>query len=234
MYFKTLLLFAFLSILALETFAQTPSAYIIVESTDHGFLPPRMTTANRNNIAVPSDGMIIFNTSTGYINYYDGVLETWYPLQPPATPEPTVSATQTINVTSNSFKGTRSSDETSSGYGQGGAYLTNPAFARMTAGIQIPVGAVITSITFYYKDNNPDEEIIFRLDRESLTAGVFGSVITFPTGTATASDTWESSTLSLNHTVVSAYGYFIDAYSAGWDGNMVVKGASVTYTLPTN
>jgi len=234
MYFKTLFLSAFLSFLSLGLFAQTPSAYITIESNDQGFLPPRMTTVNRDNIAVPADGMIIFNTSTGYINYYD-VFMGWLPLEPPAAPAPTVAATQTLNIGANAFKATRSSDVASSGYGQGGAYIDSPAFARMTAPIHLPVGTVINSVTFYYKDNSATGEINFSLDRENLTSGIFSSIVDFDTGTTTASDTWESSTtFTPNHTLIAGWGYHIDAFSIGWDGDMAVKGVSINYTLPTN
>ena len=37
-----------------------------------GFLIPRMTTANRNLIASPATGLLIFNTSTNSFNYYNG------------------------------------------------------------------------------------------------------------------------------------------------------------------
>ena len=40
------------------------SAQLDVSSTTKGFLPPRMTTAERNAITAPADGLIIFNTTT--------------------------------------------------------------------------------------------------------------------------------------------------------------------------
>ena len=36
-------------------------------------LPPRMTTTQRDAIATPAEGLVIFNTSTDKINYFDGV-----------------------------------------------------------------------------------------------------------------------------------------------------------------
>ena len=43
------------------------SAQLDVSSTSKGFLPPRMTTAERNAITAPSDGLIIFNTTTNSV-----------------------------------------------------------------------------------------------------------------------------------------------------------------------
>ncbi|MBI3503152.1 MAG: hypothetical protein HY063_15300 [Bacteroidetes bacterium] len=52
----------------------TPDASSILElrSTTQGFLPVRMTTAQRGAIASPATGLTIFNTSTLQFNFYDG------------------------------------------------------------------------------------------------------------------------------------------------------------------
>jgi hypothetical protein len=52
----------------------TPSASAKVEiaSTTQGFLPPRMTTAQRDAIVSPSVGLVIFNTTTYCLNYCVG------------------------------------------------------------------------------------------------------------------------------------------------------------------
>jgi uncharacterized protein (TIGR02145 family) len=68
-------LFLLLTILSLifSTYAQnvgigttTPAASAVLDlnSTNKGFLPPRMTTAERNLIVTPATGLVIFNTTT--------------------------------------------------------------------------------------------------------------------------------------------------------------------------
>jgi Protein of unknown function (DUF1566) len=47
------------------------SAQLDVSSTTKGFLPPRMTFAQRDAIASPADGLIIYNTDTKKLNYYE-------------------------------------------------------------------------------------------------------------------------------------------------------------------
>lgn len=37
-----------------------------------GFLPPRMTTTERDNIGLPASGLLIYNTDTDRLNYYNG------------------------------------------------------------------------------------------------------------------------------------------------------------------
>ena len=41
-------------------------------STTKGFLPPRMTTTQRDAIATPDEGLTIYNTTTHAINFYNG------------------------------------------------------------------------------------------------------------------------------------------------------------------
>lgn len=48
------------------------SAALQIDSTTKGFLPPRMTTAQRDAIVTPATGLLIWNTTTNSLNYYDG------------------------------------------------------------------------------------------------------------------------------------------------------------------
>ncbi|MDN3676442.1 fibrobacter succinogenes major paralogous domain-containing protein [Flavobacterium paronense] len=56
----------------------TPDASSIldVKSTAAGFLPPRMTTAQRNAIVSPAIGLTIYNTSINCVEWWNGSL--WY------------------------------------------------------------------------------------------------------------------------------------------------------------
>lgn len=57
--------------------ATTPasSAMMEVRSTTRGFLPPKMTTAQRDAISSPTSGLIIYNTTTNKHQGYNGT--TW-------------------------------------------------------------------------------------------------------------------------------------------------------------
>lgn len=48
----------------------TTSAILDLQSTTLAFIPPRMTGTQRDNIASPSAGMVIYNTSTNKLNVY--------------------------------------------------------------------------------------------------------------------------------------------------------------------
>lgn len=54
------------------------SSMFEVESTDRGFLPPRMTAAQRDQILNPATGLVVFNTTTGCLNYRQNGI--WYDL----------------------------------------------------------------------------------------------------------------------------------------------------------
>lgn len=51
---------------------QDASAIMTLESTTVGFLPPRMTTTQRDAISAPTSGLMIYNTTTGLLNLYNG------------------------------------------------------------------------------------------------------------------------------------------------------------------
>jgi hypothetical protein len=57
-------------------FTDTPnnSAALDITSTTKGFLPPRMTTAQRDLIATPAEGLVIYNTTTQVLNFYNGAV----------------------------------------------------------------------------------------------------------------------------------------------------------------
>jgi len=67
--------------------AQSPqdSALLQINSTTQGFLPPRMTTAERDAIASPAAGLQIYNTDTNVDEFYNGTV--WGPVSSGGTPE---------------------------------------------------------------------------------------------------------------------------------------------------
>jgi hypothetical protein len=50
------------------------SAELDVTSTSKGFLPPRLTTEQRNLISGPASGLTIYNTSLRCLDTYNGVI----------------------------------------------------------------------------------------------------------------------------------------------------------------
>ncbi len=64
----------------IATSAPNPSAALDVSSTSRGFLPPRMTTAQRNAISAPVEGLLVFNTDEKALNMFTGT--EWSSLMP--------------------------------------------------------------------------------------------------------------------------------------------------------
>jgi hypothetical protein len=56
----------------------TTSAILEVKSTTKGFLPPRMTTTEKNAIATPATGLMVYDTTLNLISVYNGT--TWITL----------------------------------------------------------------------------------------------------------------------------------------------------------
>ncbi len=59
----------------INTTTPEQSAILDVYSTNKGFLPPRLTTAQRDAIASPAVGLMIYNTTVNCLQWYNG---TWY------------------------------------------------------------------------------------------------------------------------------------------------------------
>jgi uncharacterized protein (TIGR02145 family) len=51
-----------------------PSAGLDVNFTDKGFLPPRMTSAQRDAIISPASGLVIYNITSDCLNFFSGIL----------------------------------------------------------------------------------------------------------------------------------------------------------------
>lgn len=49
-----------------------PSSMLDIKSTDRGFLIPRITSTNRDLIPSPAIGLLIYNTTTGRFNFFNG------------------------------------------------------------------------------------------------------------------------------------------------------------------
>jgi len=61
--------------------APDASAGLDVSFTNKGFLPPRMTTSQRNSITSPAEGLVIYNTDEKALNVYNGT--GWKSMTPP-------------------------------------------------------------------------------------------------------------------------------------------------------
>jgi hypothetical protein len=71
------------------------SAILDVTSTTKGFLPPRMTTVDRNAIAAPAQGLILYNTTSDRLTYRD--VDSWEEVATTADIAPISAAANLFN-----------------------------------------------------------------------------------------------------------------------------------------
>ncbi len=81
-----------LTIQAVQAQTKDASAILQLDSTTQGLLPPRMTAAQRDAIATPAKGLMIFNTSTDKIDFFDGTSWVVITASTDAVPTGTVDA----------------------------------------------------------------------------------------------------------------------------------------------
>ena len=76
-----------------------PSAMLDITSTIGGMAIPRLTTSQRNAIQSPAQGLMIYNTTTQTINFYDGEGH-WLELSSPVAPSAPIAGTPSSTPTS--------------------------------------------------------------------------------------------------------------------------------------
>jgi hypothetical protein len=63
--------------IGIGTTSPDAKAILDIKATDKGVLFPRLTSAQRNAIVNPPDGLHVFNTDDHCLNYYDSAAATW-------------------------------------------------------------------------------------------------------------------------------------------------------------
>lgn len=117
-----------------------PSSLLELESSSQGFLPPRLTTAHREQINSPVNGLIIFNTDENCLNLYAG--GSWKSLCGCDLPG-NFQITESTSITSISFTVNWTSAPFATGYLLD--ISTSPLFATAVQGYNaLAVGNVLT------------------------------------------------------------------------------------------
>jgi hypothetical protein len=145
-----------LSQVGIGTNTPAPSAQLDVSSTERGFLPPRMTAAQRDLIATPATGLLIFQTDNteGYY-YYNG--SAWVSLgamgpqgpQGPAGSSATTSIIPSLSIYNNSgnsvcYSGTAGSFSRIAGFSSA---------SQPTVYTPSKVGTLDVDLSFWYDEN---------------------------------------------------------------------------------
>jgi hypothetical protein len=124
----------------------SPNSSSIVEmaSTTQGFLPPRLTSAQRDAISSPAAGLVIYNTTTNCLNFYAG--NAWFETCGAVVPTAVVSSLNcgSSTVTGYIYSGTLASGVSISvpySGGNGGIYspqsISSTGVLGLTASLSI-------------------------------------------------------------------------------------------------
>lgn len=135
------------------TTGPSTAALLEVSSTTKGFLPPRMTSAQRNAIATPAAGLVIFNTTSNLLEVFDGAI--WSSSSGSGTQEAVQGAAVSI---ANSMLDVLSMTVTTSGkyliLANGNTSATNP-WTYFSVDCQLlRNGSAIDRKYFYYGGSN--------------------------------------------------------------------------------
>jgi hypothetical protein len=60
--------------IGINTTTDVASSKFTIDSTTQGFLPPRMTTTQKNAIASPAAGLMVYDTTLNVISFYNGTM----------------------------------------------------------------------------------------------------------------------------------------------------------------
>jgi hypothetical protein len=128
------------------------SAILDLSTTTMGFAPPRMTTTQRDAIAAPVAGLVIYNSTCDEINYYSNQ-NYWRAIVSKGAPV----ATNSTNVTTSSFQANWTAVTNATSYVIDVA--TDVNFTSMVAGYPQNVGNLLLKnvtgltncVTYYYR-----------------------------------------------------------------------------------
>lgn len=84
---------AFSQAVGVGTVTPNPSSILDVTANNKGFLPPRLTTAQRDAIPSPAEGLVVYNLTTHCLNFFDGTV--WVELCGATPPACDISASLT-------------------------------------------------------------------------------------------------------------------------------------------
>jgi len=116
----------------------------------------------------------------------------------------------------------------SNGYGMGGAYLYSGS-AGMHATVDLPQGAVVTSLTVYFNDTS-SADVNVSLQKQWYTGGYTDLASVSSSGTAGYTNGTDTSIVNATINKLNA-GYMLYAYSTNWSSSLRVMGAVIAYTI---
>lgn len=225
---KIILLFP-LVLLSFVILAQNPSAILNLESIDKGFLPPRMTEAQRDAIPIPAEGMIVYNTTTEALNIYSASLSDWKAIGPFINP------IQRLSIGSHSFRPTNSNVDwlvQPVVGGLGGFQISNPSSGVAYAHIPLPAETNIQSVEFSYIDASSTEELEISIVYFANPQTNPEVVESFNSGVSFALSGVNTTSVGVNHTTFLNANYYVQVSASQWTNELGIVGVRIKYEMP--
>ncbi|MBO6514250.1 MAG: hypothetical protein JJ974_09835 [Phycisphaerales bacterium] len=117
--------------------------------------------------------------------------------------------------------------------GNGGAYIDADTTGWLVAPVQIPHGATITRVRFYFTDTNPTATMSMFLSRRTHGTNGFNFLANMSTNGFNGENLQAIDSVIPNPVVDNnLHSYHLRIYSTGWDGsnNMQIESAVIEYT----
>jgi len=171
------------------------SAILETESTSKGFLPPRMSTAERNLIQNPAAGLVIFNTDKSCMEYHRGG-DNWYSMCP-ILPELTTLPATHIHGRSATCSGAVTDEGNTSVTVRGFCWSVSPG--PTLADQSISTGSGAGSFSSIIGELEYSTAYYVRAFATNSIGTAYGNEVTFTTGegtlvayAATGTDSWSA------------------------------------------
>jgi uncharacterized protein (TIGR02145 family) len=217
------------------------SAAFELESTNKGLLPSRMTTAQRDAIANPELGLLIFNTTSACLEYFNGA--GWYDkcnetLQSPTGGNTSSGGTAVVSAwtSHNGCNVGAGTNNNPAGIRQGGVNQTMVQSVSATGTVTITLRADVTTAGTYRIATNAVNGVSFVGFGTFALAGLNQTVTLTATGSPLMAGNFIWTT-NLNPSI-NVYGSVItttaplgSAYNTLFNG--IINGVSVDHTLST-
>lgn len=132
--------------ISITSITPDPSSILELRSTGSGFLPPRMTTAQRDAISTPAPGLVVYNTTTNLLNFYNG--SSWQISG--GSGEPAIVPVNTANKYWNGYKNfvTLNSDSLTEG-------VTNVFYTTARSNLKLSISDTAAMLSNYRTSYQP-------------------------------------------------------------------------------
>ncbi len=210
---------------AVGTSTPNESAVMDISSSNKGMLIPRMTRANRDAIANPATGLLLYQTNETpgfYYNAGTAFTPNWVNV---------AKRVDTLVIGPESFFPTRDISYHTDAHSARYINVDGNIYDKLVAPVNLPSGVTVKQMKVFFYDESTTANLEFTLRENYLFEGLFAA--TSFTFTSSGSVTGvRTGTVNGNYLVKNnTYSYHIEARlaSGSWSGDTKLKGVMLVY-----